>query len=116
MDFDPDFDATANTEYTVRSAEAIVPADWDGKFWLNQGPCNAVDGGAEPLERKIPAPDKNGLYAEYEAREEAYIIQVYLTEGASIDGIPNAMYVTCHDDNCLGSLKYRAASSAISRN
>lgn len=105
---------TANTEYTIRTAEAIVPADWDGKFWLNQRPCDTVDGGAEPLERVIPKPDKDGLYAEYEAREEAYIIQIYLTEGASIEGISESMHVDCHEDYCLGSLRYAAKSGLAS--
>ncbi len=104
--------------FTLRSVEAVVPEGWDSKFWVHTQPCNQVDGGAEPVERQVPAPFQDGLYAEWEARHDAYVIVVTLdggvadaTDGANTllkaAGASDAgLMQTCHRE-CFGVILYQ---------
>lgn len=98
--------------FTIHSATANVPVDWEGRFNVGEGPCDAVDG-----EAVFGAPatwtETSVTFTPIEAGTYVLAVHMVLPEPA---GPPTAVPMSCHfacaalPETLMDVIGYRAAA------
>lgn len=92
------YETSQNTDVSLHSASAVLPDDWDGRFNIGHGPCDASHGGAV-FGEEAEASDDGDRISFTPTQEGTYVAAVVLALQPP-DADPMALFqpqpMTCH--------------------